>query len=178
MDTRPLARSAGLIVDGIGDELLVYDTSSHRAHSLNTVATAVWRACDGTRSPEQITAHTALDPATVELALNSGHESTGISRRTALRRITVGAAGLAVALPVIRSITAPTAAMAAYNCTTVFHRCTATSQCCSGHCSGDGSCRSSAAVAPGALCSGVNQCTIGSQCAMSKNETSFVCTPE
>jgi hypothetical protein len=120
MISRPLARSADLIVDNIGDELLVYDTLSNRAHSLNNVSAAVWQACDGTRNAEEIAAQTGLDLAAVELALDnladieliSGHQRTGISRRTALRRITVGAAGLAVALPVIRSITAPTAAMA------------------------------------------------------------------
>jgi len=55
MNNGPLARSADLIVDSVGDELLVYDSVSHRAHSLNSVGAAVWRACDGTgivsRSP-------------------------------------------------------------------------------------------------------------------------------
>lgn len=198
MKTEPLARSADLIVDSIGDELLVYDTSSSRAHSLNAVVAAVWKACDGTRSPEQIAAHTGLDPAAVELALDnlaeieliSGHKRTGISRRSALRRITVGAAGLTVgaaaaggvaaALPVIRSITAPTAAKAVSNCTAVFNKCTLTTDCCSGHCSGDGFCRSSPAVGSGQPCDGVNQCEIGSQCVCPHDScasTSYYCSP-
>jgi hypothetical protein len=40
MGSGPLARSADLIVDNIGDELLVYDSLNNRAHSLNTVGTA------------------------------------------------------------------------------------------------------------------------------------------
>jgi hypothetical protein len=44
---RPLARSAGLLVEPIGDELLVFDSERKVAHSLNDVAARVWRACDG-----------------------------------------------------------------------------------------------------------------------------------
>ena len=117
---RPVARSSDLIVDTIGDELLIYDTLDHRAHSLNAVASAVWRACDGTRTTTEIAEHTRLDPVAVELALDNlteiglldGHASTGINRRAALRKMSLAAAGVAVVLPVIRSITAPTAAMA------------------------------------------------------------------
>ena len=47
-------RSVDLIVDTIGDELLVYDTSNNRAHSLNKNAAAVWKACDGTRTAEDM----------------------------------------------------------------------------------------------------------------------------
>jgi hypothetical protein len=140
MSRGPLARSADLIVDNIGDELLVYDTSTNRAHSLNTVSAAVWKACDGTRNANEIAVHIDLDLAAVELALDnlsdveliSGHRRTGISRRTALRRITVGAAGLAVALPVIRSISAPTAAMAGSACDRNGSSCDTTASCCSG----------------------------------------------
>jgi coenzyme PQQ synthesis protein D (PqqD) len=116
----PLARKDGLIVDSIGDELLVYDVASSRAHSLNAVAADVWRACDGDRDLGQLAEFTGLDRSAVELALNnlqevgliSRYEPSGVSRRVVLRRLSLTAAGLAVGLPVIRSITAPTAAMA------------------------------------------------------------------
>src|SRR5581483_8256515 len=45
----PLARSEGLLVESIGDELLVYDEQRRVAHSLNETVTLVWRACDGSR---------------------------------------------------------------------------------------------------------------------------------
>jgi hypothetical protein len=48
-DERPEARTSGVVVKAVGDEVLVYDLARHRAHSLNPVAAAVWRACDGTR---------------------------------------------------------------------------------------------------------------------------------
>jgi hypothetical protein len=176
MSKGPRARSADLIVDNIGDELLVYDIESSRAHSLNNVGAAVWRACDGTRSAEQIAAHTGLDPSAVELALDnlsdveliSGHERTGISRRTALRRITVGAAGLAVALPVIRSITAPTAAMAlSTTCTVAGDTCNlSTLACCSGSfCDGSSKCHVGSGVSRSQPCRGNNSyCRYGSVC--------------
>jgi hypothetical protein len=177
MSKGPRARSADLIVDNIGDELLVYDTQSNRAHSLNTVGAAVWKACDGTRSSEEIAAHAGLDPAAVELALDnladieliSGHQRTGISRRTALRRITVGAAGLAVALPVIRSITAPTAALAVSGCNNAGGNChtamnISASCCLTSYCSAGGFCRVGTGKAAGEQCSRTSQCELGQIC--------------
>jgi hypothetical protein len=67
----PLARDQGLVVDSIGDELLVYDTECGRAHSLNVVAAAVWRACDGQRDVGQLAEFTGFDVSAVELALNN-----------------------------------------------------------------------------------------------------------
>jgi hypothetical protein len=187
MGTTPLARSTDLIVDGIGDELLVYDTTSHRAHSLNNVGSAVWQACDGTRSPEEIAAHTGLDPAAVELALDnladidliSGHQRTGISRRTALRRITVGAAGLAVALPIIRSLTAPTAAMAVSACTPHGDGCRGQTCCAGSYCAASGVsinpitmslvlnpgvCRTGTGKNASSVCTHLSSCHYGSSC--------------
>jgi len=188
--TKPLARSADLFVDTIGDELLVYDMTCHRAHSLNDVSAAVWKACDGTRSREQIAADTGLDLAAVELALDnlsdieliSGHQRTGISRRTALRRITVGAAGLTVgaaaaggiaaALPVIRSIHAPSAAMATSggkagnSCTTPdnsMSSCSSTS-----HCSYYSHCVPGAAIPRNSACTSSPQCGFSSFCVAGK----------
>lgn len=46
---RPAARTRDVVVRTVGDEVLVYDLARHRAHSLNPVATAVWRAWDGAR---------------------------------------------------------------------------------------------------------------------------------
>jgi len=179
MGIGPLARSADLFVDTIGNELLVYDTLSRRAHSLNDVSATVWKACDGTRSPNQIASHTGLDLAAVELALDnladieliSGHQRTGISRRTALRRVTVGAAGLTVgaaaaggvaaALPVIRSITAPSAAMA------LSHGSACTSQSCDAgsFCNQYSRCVSGSARPIDSSCGGANgECSYGDHC--------------
>src|SRR5262249_3602944 len=67
-------RTEGLVVKSVGDEMLVYDLARHRALGLNTTAAAVWRACDGTRTPAEIGvragAGQALDPAVVHYALS------------------------------------------------------------------------------------------------------------
>jgi len=172
MSTGPLARSVDLIVDTIGDELLVYDTSNNRAHSLNKNAAAVWKACDGTRSTEGISRYTELDQAAVELALDnladvdliSGHQRTGISRRTVLGRMTVSAAGLAFALPVIRSITAPTASVAVSGCTRP-DTCNASIAFCSGSfCNSHSACQDFVPGGSDAACSSVTLCQYGFVC--------------
>jgi Coenzyme PQQ synthesis protein D (PqqD) len=49
MNARPLARRDGLVVKTVGGEVLVYDLERARAHSLNALAAAIWRGCDGRR---------------------------------------------------------------------------------------------------------------------------------
>src|SRR3954453_914393 len=49
MGQLPAGRREGLIVETLDEELLVYDSESTRAHSLNRVAAAVWEMSDGER---------------------------------------------------------------------------------------------------------------------------------
>jgi hypothetical protein len=111
----------------LGDELLVFDSQRNRAHSLNSTAAAVWRACDGSRNVCDIARTCGLDEDVALLALErlrvrhllepevaSLHEERAVvSRRSLLRRGLVAGSALGVAVPVIRSISAPTPAMAA-----------------------------------------------------------------
>lgn len=46
----PTARRTGVLVRALGDELIVFDRATLRAHRLNPTAAAVWRACDGATS--------------------------------------------------------------------------------------------------------------------------------
>jgi hypothetical protein len=113
---------SGLLIEELGDELLVFDKATNRAHSLNATAVAVFRACDGKRSAAQIAEHAGVEQIAVELALGNLADShllaaetvpaDRISRRSALRRLARAGAVAAVAVPVVRSITAPSAAMA------------------------------------------------------------------
>jgi hypothetical protein len=169
---RPRRRDQGLTVESIGDELLVFDQLSQRAHSLNKTAADVWQACDGTRSPEQLAEHCQLDPLAVDLALGNLTDSdlltepaaTGerVSRRTAIRRMAITGAGIGVALPVIRSIVAPSAAMAtsgascdgANTCGPTSY-CSYSSTCHPGH---------SASHGPGHPCQGISQCSFNAVC--------------
>ncbi len=41
------ARRDGLFVQDVGDELVIYDRNTRKAHRLNPTAALVWRACDG-----------------------------------------------------------------------------------------------------------------------------------
>ena len=51
---KPRARTEGLVVRELPDELLVYDLERHRAHCLNPTAALVFKHCDGRRSVAQI----------------------------------------------------------------------------------------------------------------------------
>src|SRR5688500_2030993 len=68
--SNPVAREENLTVEELGDELLIYDLTSHRAHSLGAAAAQVWRACDGGQDPKGIAAATGLDLETVNRALD------------------------------------------------------------------------------------------------------------
>jgi hypothetical protein len=158
----PTARTQDLIVEELGDELLVYDRRTDVAHSLNAVATAVWRGCDGATDLDALAA--AIAPrageedaeALVLRALDELREkglleaqraaAPGLSRRQALGRI-AGVGMAAVAAPLIVSAAAPTPADAVTPaCTAQYGTCTTTAQCCSGttcqsgHCFGPGTC--------------------------------------
>jgi Coenzyme PQQ synthesis protein D (PqqD) len=124
----PRARRAGLLVETVGDEVLVYDTERHRAHALNDSAAKIWKRCDGKTSAAEIAGglSEALQMPVTEDFVRHGlaqlrefhlldepagsmsAPDSGPSRRELIR---VG--GLAaLALPLITSIVAPVAAEA------------------------------------------------------------------
>src|SRR5688500_8574032 len=47
---RPRARTKGLVVQALPDEVLVYDLERHKAHCLNHTAAFIWKFCDGQTS--------------------------------------------------------------------------------------------------------------------------------
>lgn len=124
----PRARQLGLVMTRTDNEMMVFDTETNELHHLNPLATAVWAQLDGTQSITAVTASVsaALDESistesvteSVRLlataGLLDGPWAAGTvangSRRAFLRRAAVvGAASV----PVVMSITAPSAAMAA-----------------------------------------------------------------
>jgi hypothetical protein len=123
MDTLlPKARSTGLKIEELDDELLVYDLERQRAHSLNAGAAAVWRLCDGRRTIEELNAAAAEalgvepDLSMVQQALRQldragllqAEEAAGTTnRRLLLRKL-----GWAAVVPFVASIAIPTAAYA------------------------------------------------------------------
>jgi hypothetical protein len=66
----PLARSTDLIVEELGDEVLVYDTKTNRGHSLSSQAATIWRACDGETSADALSVKLGLEVGKVERGLD------------------------------------------------------------------------------------------------------------
>jgi DNA-binding transcriptional ArsR family regulator len=115
------------IVRQLGDELLVYDLKTNKAHCLNRMAAEVWMLCDGKTTVAEIvrkvgeTAKSSVDEAVVELALSRLQKAGLIepdssrsqpmipSRRVALRKMVTAV----LALPLVTTIRVPTAAQAA-----------------------------------------------------------------
>jgi hypothetical protein len=113
---RPTARTAELLVEEFGEELLVYDRLTNRVHCLSPPARMVWRACDGTISVEQLGPALGLDAEVVARALGELEAcellERGVTRREATAWLAkIGAA--AAAGPLIYSIAAPPPALAA-----------------------------------------------------------------
>ena len=130
-DSRPLARTAGLLTETLDDEVLVYDLDGDTALHLNRTAALVWRSCDGRRTVAELVTlvhhelGVAVDEDVVLMALDtlvdhgliiSGYDerdggAVALSRRRFFRRVgAVGAAALNA--PVVYSALVPPAAAA------------------------------------------------------------------
>src|SRR5688500_18473437 len=124
----PTSRREDIVVQGLFGEVLIYDLKADKAFCLNETSALVWGNCDGTKSVGEIAksvgekTNTSVSEELIWLALDQLKKENllsddteivskfkGISRREAIRR-----AGLAsmIALPVISSLVAPTAAAA------------------------------------------------------------------
>jgi 6-phosphogluconolactonase (cycloisomerase 2 family) len=117
MSGLPVVRSDGVLVQALGDELVIYDHLSEQAHALNAVAASVWRACDGTRSPDVIAKDLELLGEVVDAAV-AQFAAAGLLEDESVpagwvdrRRLLIGAA--AVSVPVLMSTITVPAAMAA-----------------------------------------------------------------
>lgn len=56
MDVRPPTRRAGVTLQRIGREVLLYDRQQGRAHVVNASAGRIWELCDGQATLDQIAA--------------------------------------------------------------------------------------------------------------------------
>jgi hypothetical protein len=114
----PLARSQGLVVEELGDELLVYDLETDHAHSLGPEAAKVWRCCDGRTPVNVLRRQVELEAETVDRALEelaacdllttATHPAMGSTRRELTVKMAKLGAAVAAA-PLIVSVTAPPA---------------------------------------------------------------------
>ena len=152
----PCARKAGLVIQDMPDEVLVYDLDTNKAHCLNKSAAFVWRSCDGKTSISDIARLFEIQTGDkvsddfVWLALDQLNENSllesevkasfaGRSRREVIKKI-----GLAsvVALPIVASLVAPKSAMAAVSCACVTPGDCITQTGCpsTANCNGSGRC--------------------------------------
>lgn len=145
----PCARQEGLLFTPLNDELVIYDTERNKAHSLNRVASLVWKYCDGHTEVSQIQRLVAqefqapVDEQVIWLALQQLQlnrlleervqtPSNLISRREAAKRF--GKVAL-VAVPIVSSMLIPPAVSANSGGLPIGASCTMNSQCASGCCS-------------------------------------------
>lgn len=122
----PNARKDGLVIQELSNEVLIYDLKTNKAHCLNQTAAFVWKACDGRNSIGEIIndfekqTGGKVSEDFIWLAIDQLNEKNlldeelapkfaGQNRREVLKKI-----GLAsvIALPIVASLTAPTAALA------------------------------------------------------------------
>jgi hypothetical protein len=124
---KPQARLEELLIQEVGDELVLYDQRRHRAHHLNRTAALVWQSCLGESTVAQLarqlrdelggSAAEAMVWQALE-RLGKAHLLTepvrrpagagGMSRRQALRQL-VRAAALVLVVPAVTSVAAPQA---------------------------------------------------------------------
>jgi hypothetical protein len=126
----PQARKEGLLLQELDGELLVYNQQTNRASCLNPTAALVFRLCDGKTTVGQMAARLKIEmdlpagEAVVWLALErlgkagllrerpARPEGARLTRRELAGRLGL-VGGLAVLLPAVTSIVAPTPAQAA-----------------------------------------------------------------
>ena len=131
-DARSLPQfRTSLIVKELAGEILVYDETSTKAYCLNKSAATIWGMCDGKTSISEMARKAAIeidgmiDEVFVAVALTSFRDNGLLENESGdirpIARLTraelvarVGRVGLAaaVALPLVTSIVAPTAAKA------------------------------------------------------------------
>jgi hypothetical protein len=119
----PKARTADLITEQVGDELVVYDGESSEAHCLSALASAVFIAADGKTSPADLAAIAsrelndtvdvpAVEQAIAELEDRGLVEVGGISRRGFMQR-SAAVGGAAFAATLVTSVATPALGSAA-----------------------------------------------------------------
>jgi hypothetical protein len=126
----PRARKDGLVIKELVNETLVYDLERDEAHCLNQTAALVWKRCDGKTTIAKMAGllqeklDTSVSDDVVWLAVKqlqhfhlveSHNEETVAMPSVSRRNLVLKYAPAALVLPLIMSISAPTAAQASTN---------------------------------------------------------------
>ncbi len=159
MSEFPIARQKDLIIEEVADEMLVYDLDTDRAHFLDRMSALIWKHCDGENSAgdiaellaSELNSPVAVEVVTVGLAELARHDllehqateipTPKVSRRRLIQNLGLSAA---ISLPLIMSITAPTAAQQGSQCQSrpfpIGCFCVVNADCASFNCNGAGVC--------------------------------------
>jgi Coenzyme PQQ synthesis protein D (PqqD) len=133
MSYLPKARAENIVIQDLEKETLIYDLKTNKAFCLNETSALVWQLCDGTNSEEFV--WLALNELQKDNLLEKADELTnhlaGMKRREMVKR--VGMASM-IALPIIASVVAPSAAQSQSGCLPDGNSCFMQSDCCSNHC--------------------------------------------
>ena len=123
---KPISRTDNLVMQELDGEMLIYDLKTHKAYSLNHTSNLVYQNCNGEKEISEISLilqkelNKPVNDEVVWLALE-GLEKEGLVRfevpenlKNLNRREVIKRMGLSsiVALPLIVSVVAPTAAYA------------------------------------------------------------------
>jgi hypothetical protein len=148
MKNFPKGRSKELVMQELEKELLIYDLTNNKAFCLNETSAIVFQLCNGNNSVSEIAdlmskkLKTLVSEDFVWLAIEElkkdnllenkdqlNNHFNGLSRREIVKRV-----GLAtmIALPIITSVAAPSAAMAQLGLSGLLGACTTTANCVSG----------------------------------------------
>ena len=150
---KPKSRIENIVIQEMNAELLIYDLKDNKAFCLNETSAIIYQLCDGKRTVADINKalskklNQSVNDELIWLALdglkkenlleNSDIEIdfNGLNRRQIIRK--VGLASL-IALPMISSLVAPSAANAGSGLLALCVSCTLDSECASGSCNGLG----------------------------------------
>lgn len=127
----PSSRTENIVVQETDKELLIYDLLTNQAFCLNETSALVWQNCDGTKEILQIARTVgkqlgcevtdelillAIEGLKKENLIEAATTPTNFNRREVIKRIGLGSS---IALPIIFSVSAPTAIAAqSVSCTT------------------------------------------------------------
>lgn len=146
------SRTADAIVSDLGDETLVFNLRDQRAHSLNSVASSVWKHLDGGRTVDDLTLRVSEDlghpvsEATVWETLEmldgvdlldgklEDPDRDHLTRRQALGRLAAAAAGGVMLAPAISTMLSSPASAAAVSGSTCAVADTCQTFTCAGGC--------------------------------------------
>lgn len=117
----PKSRNHNIVVQELGKEILIYDLAVHKSFNLNETSSIIYNHCDGQTSFAELKRRYKFTDDLINFALDELQANAllqgerpkcfaGMTRREVVRK--VGLASL-IALPIVASLVAPSAAQAA-----------------------------------------------------------------